>query len=210
MRASVSNKSSLYPVLLYCFLIWLLPASSYAEEPGLNLVEGPVPNVAEGFGVEVKNAEVTSQGDSYVLSADIDYRLSTRAKDALENGVPLYWDIHIKTLQHRDYFWDQTLVNTSIRYRIQYHALLNMYRVRKESSGEVDNFSTLSAALDAMSAIHNFRVMNKASYVSGKRYAVGIKVTLDRDALPLPLRPIAYTNPQWYLSSDWTLWPLTK
>jgi hypothetical protein len=179
-------------------LLWLMPAFSYAE------------HVAEGFGVEVKKAEITLQDDSYMLFADIDYRLSARAKDALQNGVPLFWDIYVKTLQHRDYFWDQTLINTGIRYRIQYHALLNMYRVRNESSGEVYNFSTLTAALDSMSVIRNFRVMDKASYVSGKRYAVGIKVTLDRDALPLPLRPIAYTNPQWYLSSDWTLWPLTK
>jgi len=210
MPASLRNKALLYRLLLCFFLVWLRPAFSYAEAPVLSPVEEAIPSTAEGFGVEVKNAEVTSQGDSYVLSADIDYQLSARAKDALENGVPLYWDVHIKTFQHRDYFWDQTLLNTGIRYRIQYHALLNMYRVRKEGSGEVDNFSTLSAALDAMSAIRNFRVMNKASYVSGKRYAVGIKVTLDRDALPLPLRPVAYTNPQWYLSSDWTLWPLTK
>jgi hypothetical protein len=141
---------------------------------------------------------------------DIDYKLSARAKEALQNGVPLYWDIHIKTFQRRDYFWDKTLVNSNIRYRIQYHALLNMYRVRNEGSGELYNFSTLSAALDLMSTIHDFRVMDKPASAPGEHYSVGIKVTLDRDALPLPLRPIAYTNPQWYLSSDWTLWPLIK
>jgi len=124
--------------------------------------------------------------------------------------VPLFWDINIKTFQHRDYFWDKTLGNSSIRYRIQYHALLNMYRVRNEGSGELYNFSTLSAALDLMSTIRDFRVMDKSVSAPEDRYAVGIKVTLDRDALPLPLRPIAYTNPQWYLSSDWTLWPLIK
>lgn len=203
-------KKIFLPAYLCGVLLWLMLAVSYAEEPVLSSVEGAVPIAVEGFGVEVKNAEITSQGDSYVLFADIDYRLSARAKDALQNGVPLFWDIHIKTLQHRDYFWDQTLINTGIRYRIQYHALLNMYRVRNEGNGEVYNFSTLSAALDSMSTIGDFRIMDKASYVSGKRYAVAIKVTLDRDALPLPLRPIAYTNPQWYLSSDWTLWPLTK
>ncbi|MGZ8175166.1 MULTISPECIES: DUF4390 domain-containing protein [Methylobacter] len=194
MHASVSNKSSFCYALLYCCLVWLLPALSYADT----------------FGVEVKNAEIAKQGNSYVLSADMDYRLSARAKEALQNGVPLYWDIHIKTLQYRGYLWDKTLVNTSVRYRIQYHALLNMYRVRNEGSRELYNFSTLSAALDSMSTLRNFRVLDKALYESGERYAVGIKVTLDRDALPLPLRPIAYTNPQWYLSSDWTLWPLTK
>lgn len=182
----------------------------YADTPVLSVAEGAVLSVAEGFGVDVKNAEIRLHGDSYLLAADIDYRLSARAKEALQNGVPLFWDIHIKTLQHRDYFWDNTLTNTGIRYRIQYHALLNMYRVRNEGSRELYNFSTLSAALDLISTIRDFPVMDKALYVSGKRYAVGIKVTLDRDALPLPLRPIAYTNPQWYLSSAWTLWPLTK
>lgn len=158
--------------------------------------------------MEVKNAEIVPQDNGYALFADIDYRLSARAKEALQNGVPLYWDIHIKTLQRRDYFWDKTLINAGIRYRIQYHALLNMYRVRNEGTGELYNFSTLSAALDLLSTIRGFRVLDAA--VPGVRYAVAIKVTLDRDALPLPLRPIAYTNPQWYLSSDWTLWPLTK
>ncbi|MFZ2406765.1 MAG: DUF4390 domain-containing protein [Methylobacter sp.] len=187
-----------------------MPALIHADTPVQSPVEGSAPSVAEGFGVRVKNAGIMLQDDSYVLSADIDYRLSARAKEALQNGVPLYWDIHIKTLQHRDYFWDSTLANTGLRYRIQYHALLNMYRVRNEDDGELYNFSTLSAALDSMATIRDFRVMDKAFYVPGKRYAVGIKVTLDRDALPLPLRPIAYTNPQWYLSSDWTLWPLTR
>lgn len=195
-------KNFFLPVGLCGVLLGLLPALCDADTT--------VPSAAEGFGVAVKNAEIVLQDDSYLLSADIDYRLSARAKEALQNGVPLYWDIHIKTLQHRDYFWNSTLVNAAIRYRIQYHALLNMYRVRNEDSRELYNFSTLSAALDQISTIRDFRVLERAAYASGKRYAVGIKVTLDRDALPLPLRPIAYTNPQWYLSSDWTLWPLTK
>jgi hypothetical protein len=194
MRASVSNKPALCRSLLYCLFLWLLPTLSYADT----------------FGVEVKNAEITLRGDNYMLSADIDYQLSERAMEALQSGVPLFWDIHINTLQRRDFLWDKTLINAGIRYRIQYHALLNMYRVRNEGSGETYNFSTLSAAFDLMSAIHDFRVMDKALYKQGERYAVGIKVKLDRDALPLPLRPVAYTNPQWYLSSDWTLWPLTK
>jgi hypothetical protein len=194
MRLSVSNKFTLCRALLYCLFVWLLPVLSYADS----------------FGVEVKNAGITLQGDNYILSADIDYKLSPRAMEALQSGVPLFWDIHINTLQHRDFLWDKTLINAGIRYRIQYHALLNMYRVRNESSGTIYNFSTLSAAFDLMSGIRDFRVMDKSAVLPEQRYAVGIKVTLDRDALPLPLRPVAYTNPQWYLSSDWTLWPLTK
>ena len=116
--------------MLYCVvLLWLLPFSGYAEE----------------FAAEVRQAEITLQGDSYVLSADIVYQLSEKARDALQNGVPLFWNLQVKLQQQRDVLWDKTLVDTAIRYRIQYHALLNMYRVRNEGNGEVYNFSTLSA-----------------------------------------------------------------
>jgi hypothetical protein len=180
--------------LLYCFIIGLLPFLSYADE----------------FTADVKQAEITLQGNSYVLSADIVYQLSEKAKEALQNGVPLFWDIQVKILQHRDVIWDKTLVDTTLRYRIQYHALLNMYRVRNEGSGEVYNFSMVSAALDLMSAVRNFRVIDKAALAPETQYLCAMKVSFDRNALPLPLRPIAYIDPQWYLSSDWTLWPLKK
>jgi Domain of unknown function (DUF4390) len=180
--------------LFCCFVVGLLPFSGYADE----------------FAAEVKQAEITLQGDSYILSADIVYHLSEKAMDALQNGVPLFWDIQVKMLQHREVFWDKTLADAAIRYRLQYHALLNMYRVRNEGNSEVYNFSTLSAALDLMSAVRNFRVIKKSELDPEKQYLCAVKVNFEREALPLPLRPIAYIDPQWYLSSDWTLWPLKK
>ena len=180
---------------LFCaILFWLLPFSGYADD----------------FAAEITQAEITSQDEYYVVSADISYQLSKKAKDALQNGVPLFWDLQIKLLQQRDSLWDKTLVDTAIRYRLQYHALLNMYRVRNEGDGEVYNFSTLSAALELMSALRDFRLIEKAQLDPQKRYACAVKVSFDRDVLPLPLRPIAYIDPQWYLSSDWTLCPLKK
>lgn len=189
MPVSVSNK--VFP-FYFVVLVWLLPIAASAD----------------AFAVTVKRAELNLQGDSYVLSADIDYQLSPRAKKALQNGVSLFWVVQLKVWQQRDYFWDKRLVYKEVRYRIQYHALLNMYRVRNESSGAVDNFSTLPAALDLMSTVRDIHVIDRAGLVAGEAYLAGVKVRFDRDALPLPLRPAAYVNPQWYLSSDWYLWSL--
>ncbi|MEI6066383.1 MAG: DUF4390 domain-containing protein [Methylococcaceae bacterium] len=191
----VSGSSRCFFCRFFCaVLLGLLPFCGYADD----------------FAAEVTQAEITSLGDQYVVSADIGYQLGKKAKDALQNGVPLFWDLQIKLLQHRDRLWDKTLVDTAIRYRLQYHALLNMYRVRNEGDGEVYNFSTLAAALELMSAVRDFRLIEKAQLDPQKQYVCAVKVSFDRDALPLPLRPIAYIDPQWYLSSDWTLWPLKK
>jgi Domain of unknown function (DUF4390) len=160
--------------------------------------------------VTVKKAELNLKGDSYLLSAEITYQLSAKALDALQNGIPLFWSVHIKVQKQRDYLWNKTLINKKLRYRIQYHALLNMYRIRNEQSGEMANFSTLAAALAMMSSIQDTPLLKKTEVDPENRYIAGIKVAFDRESLPLPLRPMSYLNPQWYLSSDWYLWSLAK
>ncbi len=194
VKTSILLKNFYLSVGLFSVLLWALPFSGYADE----------------FAAEVKQVEISLHGNSYMLSADIVYELSEKAKEALQNSVPLYWNVRVKILQQRNFFWDKAVVDAVISYRIQYHALLNMYRVRNEGNGEVYNFSTLSAALDLMSAIRHFRLLGKAELDPEKQYLCAVKVNFVRDKLPLPLRPMAYVDPQWYLSSDWTLWPLKK
>lgn len=178
------------------------------------------------YATEVQQVQTSVRNNHYVLSADIKYKLTDKAKEALENGVPLYWVLRIKVMQQRDILWDKTVANIAIRYHLQYHALLNMYRVvivqqtgkvvqrenhhEESSGGDSYNFSTLSAALDLMATVHDVPLLNKSDIQPEKNYRVEIKAQFDRDALPLPLRPISYTNPQWYLSSNWTTWPLKK
>jgi Domain of unknown function (DUF4390) len=191
MHDSLNNKTA---ILLYLLLL-LIPVAGY-------------PN--SDTGVRIINAETALLGDDYVLTANIDYQLSEKAIEALNNGVSLFWTYQFKVEEQRDYLWNNTLVEKNFRYRIQYHALLKMYRVINESNGAVDNFSTLQAALDLISTLRDYRLIETSNISDEGSYVAGMKVTFERDALPLPLRPIAYTNPQWYLSSDWYLWPLKK
>jgi Domain of unknown function (DUF4390) len=202
MHGSLSNKPIMscsvtvaeFSYILLCLILLLMPASAYPNDPS----------------VKVISAETALLGDDYVLTADIGYQLSEKAIEALNNGVSLFWNYQFKVEEQRDYIWNITLVEKNFRYRIQYHALLKMYRVINESNGAVDNFSTLQAAMDMLSTVRDYRLIEKAKISDQKTYVAGMKITFERDALPLPLRPIAYTNPQWYLSSDWYLWPLKK
>jgi hypothetical protein len=192
MRDLLNNKT--------CLVVGLL----------VSLLSSPV------VATEIKQVQTSLHGDNYELSADIDYQLTEKAKEALENGVPLYWELRIKLVQQRDILWAKTLVDLSIRYRLQYHALLNMYRVviiqpdDRKKNGDSYNFSTLSAALDLMASLHNMPLIEQSKIKANKQYIVQIKANFERDALPLPLQPIAYINPQWYLSSDWTNGVLEK
>jgi len=187
--------SSRYLAIFFCCtLFWLLPFTGYADD----------------LATEVIDAEITLQKDHYVLAADIAYQLSKKATIALQSGVPLFWSLQIKLLQQHPYLWDKTVLKTDIHYRLQYQALLNVYRLQNLSSGETYNFSTLYAALDLMSEIQDFPLIEKSKISPEEDYLCALKVKFDRGLLPVPLRSIAYIDKQWYLSSDWTLWPLKK
>jgi hypothetical protein len=161
---------------------------------------------ANEYAAEVKHAETTVQHDEYILAADLDYHLSPQANEALQNGVPLFWCIRIKLQQSHDFWLNKTLSKYTLRYRLQYHALLNMYRVLNENTGAMNSFSTLSAALNAMATVRDLPLIATKNLVADAHYLVAIKVFFDDDALPLPLQTQVIANRQWQLSSDWTQW----
>jgi hypothetical protein len=43
-----------------------------------------------------------------------------------------------------------------------------------------------------------------------KKYVVRVRARLDVEALPSPLRPLAYLTAPWQLDSDWYQWPLRR
>lgn len=177
-------------ILLFMLLTWL---------PSIH---------ANDYATTVKQVETTLKNDEYILATDLDYHLSKQSIEALQNGVPLLWTIKIKVKKQQFFWFDKTEVKHEIRYRLQYHALLKMYRVKNEKTGVVNNFSTLTAALDDMATIRSFPLIDRQLLSQNRHYFVAMKVIFDNAALPLPLQTKTFANPQWQFSSDWTEWEL--
>lgn len=165
--------------------------------------------VAETFEAVVNNVRVTPEKGWYKLDADINYSLSPTAKEALQKGISLSWVIKVKVQQQR-VFWDTTLEELEMGYLVQRHALLNLYSVKNLNSGAKDMFSTLTAALASISKIRSLPVIEKSLILADENYQIAIKVLFDREALPVPLRPMSYFKSEWALSSQWSLWQLQK
>jgi Domain of unknown function (DUF4390) len=191
MRLSGSNNPSLWG-LLFCASL----AGSAAA--------------AGDYGIQVSTADLHRKNGNYAVSASIDFKLSPKAIEALKNGVSLYWTYQFTVHEQRAYLWNRLLTEKKVRYRIQYHALPNIYRVRNEENGVVNNVYNLEAALAVLSGIRDLPLIEAEKIAGDANYVAGIKIDFDRDALPLPLRPVSYVNPQWFLSSDWYTWTVTK
>lgn len=169
------------------------------------LFAAPIFAANEGS-IVIKTASFSPQNGLLLLNADIRYTLSDEAIDALHNGVTLTFNVDLSTLEKRPRLWNKHLSNSVLIYRIKYHTLAETYQVSNTNTYSRHNFSSLTAALHALG---NIKGQPLYALAPPNTYAHAvIKAYLSIEALPLPMRPMAYLTPNWYLRSNSFEWPL--
>ncbi len=158
----------------------------------------------------VEDAETRLEGGVYLLDAEVDYRFSDEALEALDSGVPLVLVLDIEVEQTRPWWWyDIEVATLEQRFEIQYHALSDQYLLSNINSGALYAYPTLSSIGDALGRIRSLPLLDANLIEPNATYEVQLRLRLDIEALPSPLRPLAYVTPGWRLSSDWYACALT-
>jgi len=186
------------------FVATLRPGSS-RRWTALSLLLLPVLVWASNFAV--LEARTRLENGVYLLTAKIDYDLSPAALEALRNGIPLTVSLEMEVLRRREWLWDEIIASLQQRFHLEYHALARQYVVINLNNGELKSFPTRSAATDYLGRIENFPLLD-ASLLGPADGCYGrLRATLDIEALPAPLRPLAYLSDEWHLTSEWHEWP---
>lgn len=144
----------------------------------------------------------------YFLDTAIDARFSNAALEALDHGVPLTIVVHVQVRRTSAWLWENVLLDQQLRTVIRYKPLSDGYEVYRLPGHQGRSFVTRDAALRALGDITNLQLLRQDKLDATDAYEVQIKVFLDIEELPLPLRPLAYLKPAWQLSSGWHSWPL--
>jgi len=175
-------------------LIFLLPHSSIGGTNNINIIR------ADGVVNE----------NMYSVNAYISYQLGNESRNALEHGIPLEFDIIFRLKKPRLWLWDQTLVSRTITYRLEHQPLSGDYLVTRLNDGELEQFQKLDDVLRYIGEIKNFPLAETALLKSGEGLYAQVKSQLNIEALPAPLRPLAYISSEWRLSSPWQTWLVTE
>ena len=161
---------------------------------------------AAGPGFEVVQASSRLESGVVLLDAQIDFRFSDAVLEAMRNGVPLTVSVEMQVLRERR-GPDKRVALIRARYRITTHALSNQYLVTNLSSGEASTYSSFEEMRAALGRIERFPVVDEALLVPAQaRFRGRVRATLEIEALPAPMRPLAYLSPSWRLKSDWYPW----
>lgn len=192
MHLYKSNKVNkiLLAALLCILFTYLLPAQSHAK------------------GFKILSAETTLTKHVYHLDANMELNFSDDALEALRSGVPLIVLVNIEVLDDRSWWWDKTIAELEQGYLLLYHALSEKYIIHNLNSGSQQNYNSLNTAISSLSHIRDFPLIDKNLLEDSDDYYFRLRIYLDIESLPAPMRPIAYISSQWQLESDWFSWPL--
>ena len=153
----------------------------------------------------------TDRGDdSYLLNATVDISLNSGPKEALENGIPLVFELQIQTLEKHVWMWDIVVSEFKQARQVQLHALSRTYLVKDLATGAQRSYLKLDDALRAAGFVHNFPVLDFNRIKDGQTYSVRLRGNLDIEALPTPVRLLAYVSSAWDMDSEWYQWQLVR
>lgn len=174
---------------------------------GLLLLCVPLAGLAAG--IEFRQVALTLSEDDYILlDAEITYVLTDTVSEALENGVPLTFETHVQMRRARAWVWESDLIEHRLRTVLRYRPLSGLYELRDLNQEEPKAFATRDSALRALGSIIAMPIVARNDLSLDHEYKVRLRVSLDIEALPLPMRPMAYLKRDWALKSEPWEWQL--
>lgn len=147
--------------------------------------------------------------DMYLVDGRVRFVLTEDMRDALNSGIALIYDVEIEIRGTGGWLWDDVVARSVYRISLEYHALSGNYVVSNTTSRVRQSFRNLDEALLALGDLSNMAVSEQRYLPKPGPYRGRMRVGLDLQTLPAPLRPIAYLSPDWPLHSEWYEWTVT-
>ena len=157
--------------------------------------------------IAVKSAEIRADEDAYVLNAEFDVALNPTLEEALQKGVPLYFELEFELVRSRKYWFDEKVLSFATQYRVSYNALTRQYRL---ASGLLaQTFEGLDEVERFLSRVTSRQIARADELQRGVRYEAAIRLRLDVNQLPKPFQLNALASREWSLQSEWHRWGFT-
>lgn len=162
---------------------------------------------AQAADISLRNPQINVGEEGYTISADFNINFNSRLEAAVNKGIVLYFAVDFELSRSRWYWLDEQVIRRSKTVQLSYHALTRQYRL---STGALhQGFASLEEALEMVSRLRNWQVIEKGEIKADQTYLAGLRMRLDLTQMPKTFQVSALSNRDWNLSSDWVRWPFT-
>jgi hypothetical protein len=154
-----------------------------------------------GHEFRIQQVSVTPVYQAISASFSQSLQLSPQARDALEHGVDLTIRFDMDLREGGSMIRRAT---DSRRYVISYLPLSRRYELRGPQGTRPQTFPRLRHLLSELDRVN--LVLATGPLTAGE-YELRVRVRMDKQRLPAPMRLPALLSAQWRHDSEWSTWP---
>jgi len=158
----------------------------------------------------VQTAYVNVRGGVFELNARATYPLNDDIRTALSDGVTVNAELQTVVSRQRRFWFDNTLVDVTLRRELSWHAVSERYVLREVGSGTQQVFMTLDQALIAAGEIDDWPVVVEPQLDPDSTYTISVRAGVRRGRMSDALRAIIFWSDSWNRSSEWYTWTLPR
>ncbi len=160
--------------------------------------------------INIKSTHTYIVDAYYYLDTSFDFTLTEEAEKALRHGIPIEIHSHFQLRLKRKWFWDKTISEKKIMYKLEHKPLTENYLTINLNNGLRNSHTNLDSALDEINTVTKMKLFDLGVLRNDENYIARIKTFLDVGSLPSPMRPQAYFSSNWNISSEWYEWEVTQ
>jgi len=157
---------------------------------------------------QIDSAYVVLDHDVLELNAQIRFPDNARIRTALQDAVTLAFDVEVIISRPRRFWFNATLLDTTLRRELTYHAVTGRYIVRNEANAAQQSYATLEEALGHLGHIEDLPVLVQSQLGQGP-WQVSVRAGVRRGRMPAALRALMFWSGDWNRNSGWYTWMLT-
>ena len=165
-------------------------------------------SLAENSTLSLQKTDLREENGAWLLETHYHLTLSPRIEDAIQQGIPVYFNLQLELNYPRWYWLDKNLVTWQQIWRIEYHALSRRYRTSVDNSRLFLLSDQLKDAL--VPIIHARSVIGSKSKLGlspSTTYYANVRLSLDRERLPRPFQVDTWLQSDWNIDSGWYQFP---
>lgn len=127
-------------------------------------------------------------------------------KDMLEgvhNAIPVTFRFYLDLRRVRSYWFNERVVKQVVNHTLSYDPIKQEYQVAFSEKQQPETTRSLAEAEKMMAELHEIRLAPLNKLVSGQKYALHLKTTLEENTLPLSIHSIIPFFSLWNFETDW-------
>jgi hypothetical protein len=158
---------------------------------------------AQANGVELRTLDVVRQDNALLLNFVVQPNLSRAVEDAMQRGIPLYFEAQATVYRPRWYWRDERVARATRVWRLAYQPLTSSWRVSLGALNQT--VATAQEALDMVSRTVGWKIAEADQVEAGDKYYIEFSYRLDSTQLPRPMQLDLAAQADWRLQVERTL-----